>query len=125
MFEHLRPELDVLEVACAQGDLALAMAPCVHSVLAYDATPGYIDLACKAAEERGISNVRFLVYNSRAVYNEGRPHIPAEDVSVDLWVNSKGPFHAVQDARRVCRPSAVMLMLVPDGGVPAGGLKAA
>jgi len=121
VFEHLQPEMDVLEVACAQGDLSLAMAPCVHSVLAYDATPGYIDLARKAAEARGITNVRFLVHNSRAQFNRGQPRMPAEDHSIDLWVNSKGPFHPILDAPRVCRPGAVMLMLVPDGGVPGGG----
>jgi SAM-dependent methyltransferase len=121
VFEHLKPEMDVLEVACAQGDLALAMAPCVRSVLAYDATPDYIDLACKAAEERGITNAKFLVHNSRARFNSGRVHLPADDHSVDLWVNSLGPFHTILDAPRVCRPGAVMLMLVPDGGVPAGG----
>jgi len=120
VFEHLKPEMDVLEVACAQGNLTLAMAPHVRSVLAYDATPGYIDLAFKAAEERGILNTKFLVHNSRASFNEGQPHIPAEDHSVDLWVNSLGPFHPIQDAPRVCRPGAVMLMLVPGGGVPAG-----
>ena len=120
VFEHLKPEMDVLEVACAQGDLALAMAPCVRSVLAYDATPDYIDLACRAAEESGITNAKFLVHNSRACFNDGKPHIPAEDHSIDLWVNSKGPFHPILDARRVCRPGAVMLMLAPGGGVPAG-----
>ena len=121
VFEHLKPGMDVLEVACAQGDLALAMAPRVRSVLAYDTTPDYIDMACKAAEERGITNAKFLVYNSRARFNGGQPHIPAKDHSVDLWVNSKGPFHPILDARRVCRPGAVMLMLVPGGGLSAGG----
>jgi len=124
VFEHLKPEMDVLEVACAQGNLALAIAPRVRSVLAYDATPDYIDMACKAAEERGITNAKFLVHNSRAIFNGGQPHIPAEDHSVDLWVNSLGPFHTIQDAPRVCRPGAVMLMLVPDGGVPGGGRSA-
>lgn len=121
VFEHLKPEMDVLEVACAQGDLALAMAPLVRSVLAYDATPDYIDMACKAAEEHGITNAKFLVHNSRAQYNGGQPRVPAEDHSVDLWVNKLGPFHPIFDAPRVCRPGAVMLMLVPAGGVPAGG----
>ena len=120
IFEHLKPEMDVLEVACAQGDLALDIAPHVRSVLAYDVTPGYIDLARQTAEERGINNTTFLVHNSRPQYNGGRPRIPAEDHSIDLWVNSKGPFHPILDAPRVCRPGAVLLMLVPDGGVPAG-----
>jgi SAM-dependent methyltransferase len=121
VFEHLKPELDVLEVGCAQGNLALAMAPRVRSILAYDATPDYIDLACKAAEERGITNAKFLVHNSRARYNDGRTHVPAEDHSIDLWVSSLGPFHPIEEAPRVCRPGAVMLMLVPGGGVPSGG----
>jgi SAM-dependent methyltransferase len=121
VFEHLKPEMDVLEVACAQGDLSLAMAPYVRSVLAYDATPDYIDMARKAAEERGITNAKFLVHNSRARFHDGRVHIPAADHSIDVWVNSKGPFHPILDAPRVCRPGAVLLMLVPDGGVPAGG----
>jgi hypothetical protein len=124
VFEHLRPEMDVLEVACAQGDLALAMAPHVRSVLAYDATPDYIDLACRAAEARGITNAKFLVHNSRERFNNGQVRLPAEDHSIDLWVNSKGPFHSILDAPRVCRPGAVMLMLVPSGGVPGGGLPA-
>lgn len=120
VFEHLKPEMDVLEVACAQGSLALWIAPHVRSVLAYDVTPGYIDMARKAAEGLGITNARFLVYNSRERFNGGKPRIPAEDHSIDLWVNSKGPFHPILDAPRVCRPGAVMLMLVPDGGVPGG-----
>ena len=108
VFEHLKPEMDVLEVACAQGNLALFMAPHVRSVLAYDATPDYIDLARKAAEERGIPNAKFLVHNSRASFNGGRGRIPAEDHSIDLWVNKLGPFHSIMDAPRVCRPGAVM-----------------
>lgn len=124
VFEHLRPEMDVLEVACAQGNLSLAVAPLVRSVLAYDATPGYVDLARKAAAERGITNAKFLVYNARERFNGGQVRLPVGDCSIDLWVNSLGPFHTILDAPRVCRPGAAMLMLVPDGGVPSGGLKA-
>src|SRR5690348_4098572 len=42
---HLQPNLDVLEVACAQGELALEMAASVRSVVAYDRTADYIRLA--------------------------------------------------------------------------------
>jgi SAM-dependent methyltransferase len=120
VFEHLHPEMDVLEVACAQGDLALAMAPHVRSVLAYDATPAYIDLARQAAGDQGIHNVKFVVHNARAQFNNGQVRLPAEDHSIDLFVNSKGPFHTVLDASRVCRPGAVLLILIAGGGVPAG-----
>jgi SAM-dependent methyltransferase len=119
VFERLQPEMNVLEVACAQGDLALEMAPRCRSVLAYDFTARYIDLARQAAQERGVRNVQFLVYNSAPDVNGGRPHLPAVDHSVDLFVNSKGPFHWVLDAPRVGRPGAVLLMLVPEGSLPA------
>lgn len=72
-------------------------------MLAYDAVPNYIALAVREAQARGIANVRFVVHNSRAQYNDGRPRMPAEDGSVDLWVSSKGPGHAVKDAPRVRR----------------------
>lgn len=120
VLEHLKPEMDVLEVACAQGELALEIAPRVRSLLGYDVTPDYIAMARRSAVERGITNATFVVHNSRAQYNGGSPRMPAEDHSVDLWVNSKGPFHPILDAPRVCRPGAVLLMLVPAGGVPAG-----
>ena len=115
VFEHLKPELDVLEVACAQGDLALDMAPRCRSVLAYDFTAGYIDMARRAAEARGIANATFVVHDSSSDANGGRPRTPAPDHSIDLWVNSKGPWRVILDAPRVCRPGATLLMLVPQG----------
>ena len=121
VFEHLRPEMDVLEVACAQGDLALEMAAKARSVLGYDAVPAYIDLARQAAARSGVSNVTFLTHNSRAQFNGGQARVPAADHSIDLWVNSLGPFHPLADAPRVCRPGAVILQLVAGGGVPGGG----
>jgi hypothetical protein len=90
-------------------------------VLAYDAMPDYIDLACKAAAECGITNIKFILHNSRARYNGGQPRVPAEDHTIDLWVNKLGPGHAILGARRACRPGAVMLTLLAGGGVPAGG----
>jgi SAM-dependent methyltransferase len=121
VFAHLTAETDVLEVACAQGDLALAMAPRCRSLVGYDATTGYIDLARAAAAQQGVTNARFVVHNSRGQYNGGKARVPVEDHSIDLWVNSKGPFHPIADAPRACRPGAVLLTLVADGGVPGGG----
>ena len=112
--DHLRPELEVLEIACAQGELALAMAPHCRSVLAYDVTPGFIDLALQARAERNQTNVTFLVHDSSAAANNGQPHLPAADHSIDLFVNSKGPFHWIAEAPRIGRPGAALLMLVPD-----------
>src|SRR5262249_11363294 len=112
--QHLQGNLDVLEVACAQGELALEMAAVVRSVVAYDRAADYIRLAQEAAQERGIRNVTFLRHDSSSQANAGQPHIPAPDASFDLLVCSKGPLHWIEDARRVARPGATLLMLVPD-----------
>lgn len=114
VFEHLRPDMDVLEVACAQGELSLAMAQHCRSVLGYDVTARYIEIARASAAGRKIGNVSFLQHDSSRDANSGRAKLPTADHSFDLLVNSKGPFHWIDDARRVGRPGAVMLMLVPD-----------
>ncbi len=114
VFEHLRSDMDVLEIACAQGELALAMAPHCHSVLGYDRIPGWIEIARKAAARRGIPNITFVHHDSSTEANDGRARLPAADHSIDLFVCSKGPFHWIEDTPRVGRPGAVLLMLVPD-----------
>src|SRR5829696_8930350 len=86
---HLQPTLDVLEVACAQGELSLEMAASVRSVVAYDRTADYILLAQKSAQARGTHNVTFLLHDSSAQDNGGQAHIPGSDGSFDLLVCSK------------------------------------
>jgi SAM-dependent methyltransferase len=112
--QHLQANLDVLEVACAQGELTFEMAASVRSVVAYDRTADYIRLAQEAAQERDIHNVTFLLHDSSTQANGGQAHLPALDGSFDLLVCSKGPFHWIEDAHRVARLGATLLMLVPD-----------
>jgi hypothetical protein len=71
-------------------------------------------MAQAAARAQGIANARFVAYDSSFAANGGVAHIPADDNAFDLLVCSKGPFHWVEDARRVARPGATMLMLIPD-----------
>lgn len=112
--QHARPDADVLDAACGHGDVALAVAPLVRSVLAYDFTAAWITLAQRAARERAIRNVRFVHWDSSREANGGAPRLPAAAAAFDLLLCSKGPFHWIEDARRVARPGAVLLMLVPD-----------
>lgn len=112
--QHLQANLDVLEVACAQGTLTLEIALSVRSVVAYDRTADYIRLAQESAQAQGIDNVTFLVHDSSTEANGGQARLPGSDGSFDLLVCSKGPFHWIEDARRVSRPGATLLMLVPD-----------
>ena len=111
---HLRSDADVLDVACGHGGVALDIAPRVRSVFGYDRTSAWVELAQRAARDRGLTNATFQCYDSSAAANAGQARIPAPDASFDLLICSKGPFHWIYDAQRVARPGAVLLMLVPD-----------
>jgi SAM-dependent methyltransferase len=110
--EHLKPELNVLDVGCGHGEAPLTIAPFVHHVLAYDRVPSYIEMARTAAAERHIPNVTFLCYDSSTNVHE-TPRIPADDHSFDLLISRRGPLHWLEDARRVARPGAALLQLNP------------
>lgn len=112
--QHLAPSVDLLDVACGHGALTLQFAPHCRSVFGYDLVDGYIEMAQDAVREQGIHNARFVCYDSSLPANNGQAHIPAEDNSFDLLVCSKGPFHWVEDARRVARPGATLIMLIAD-----------
>ena len=104
----------MLDVACGHGEVAVEIAPGARSVLAYDRTAAWIELGRQAARARGLTNVTFVCHDSSPEANGGRARLPAPDGSFDLLICSKGPFHWIDDARRVARPGAVLLMLVPD-----------
>ena len=108
----------MLDIACGHGEVALAIAPHVRSVVGYDRTAAWVDLARRAAGERGLTNASFVCHDSSPMANGGRARLPAADESFDLLLCSKGPFHWIEDARRVARPGATLLMLVPDATPP-------
>jgi SAM-dependent methyltransferase len=112
--QHLRPDTDVIDAACGHGEVALALAPLCRSVLAYDRIAVWVELAQQAARQRSLTNVTFVCHNSSPTVNGGQPRLPAPNAWFDLLICSKGPFHWIEDARRVARPGAVLLMLVPD-----------
>jgi SAM-dependent methyltransferase len=112
--ESVSHESDVLDVACAQGDIALTLAPSARSVVGYDRTAKWIELARHRAAEQGITNAQFVVHDSSPGANGGSARLPGAGGSYDLLICSKGPFHWVEDARRVARPGARVMMLVPN-----------
>jgi SAM-dependent methyltransferase len=111
---HLRPDADVLDVACGHGEVALELAPDCRSILGYDRVAAYVELARRNAHERGLTNATFICHDSSLDANAGRARLPGNDRSFDLLICSKGPFHWVEDARRVARAGATLIMLVPD-----------
>lgn len=112
--QHLRPDSDVLDVACGHGEVALAIAPFCQSVVGYDRVASWIERARQTARQQGLTNATFLCHDSSLDANEGKACLPGADGSYDLLICRRGPFHWVEDARRVARPSATLLMLVPD-----------
>ncbi len=112
--EHLGPAVDLLDVGCAHGAVALDLAPRCRSILAYDRVASWIDQAKLAAQAAGVTNVTYLCHDSSMAANGGAPRIPAADNSFDLLISRRGPFHWIEDASRVARPGATLIMLVPD-----------
>jgi SAM-dependent methyltransferase len=112
--QHLSPTMDVFEAACAYGAFSLEIATQCRSILAYDRIASWIERAQQSADQRGLANVTFVQHDSSAEANAGQVCLPAPDASFDLLLCSKGPFHWLLDARRVARPGAILLMLVPD-----------
>lgn len=115
---HLSPDADVLDAGCGHGEVALAIAPLCRSVLAYDRVAPFIRIAARAAGGRGAGNVSFLVADSSAGANGGRPRIPAEPRSFDVLTSRRGPLHWIEDARRVARPGAALIQLSPGRTPP-------
>jgi 23S rRNA (guanine745-N1)-methyltransferase len=111
--QHLGPDKDMLDVACGHGALTIQFARQCRSALGYDLIPSYVEMAQKAAREEGVNHVRFVCHDS-SISTNGRAFIPAEDNSFDLLLCRRGPFHWVEDALRVARPRATLIMLIPD-----------
>ncbi|MCE7980594.1 MAG: class I SAM-dependent methyltransferase [Caldilinea sp. CFX5] len=112
--QHLRPELNVLDVACGHGEVALSLAPHCRSVLGYDRVARWIERAQQTAQAQGLTNATFVCHDSSTAANGGQPRLPGGEAAFDLLICRRGPFHWMEDARRVARPGAVLLMLVPD-----------
>lgn len=121
--EHLSPEMDVLEVGCGHGGLALDLAPLCRSITAYDRVQPYIDLAEENKVGRGVTNATFVCYDAQhPAFEEVR--LPAEDDSVDLIIGRRAPLHWIPDARRVCRDGALLIQLNPmEEPIPAWSSK--
>ena len=109
--EHLKPEMDVGESGCAEGTLAIELAPLCRSIVAYDRVESFIDPARKNALEAGVTNVRFLCADSSADTNGGTPRLPFENASLDMIISRRGPLHWIPDARRVVRSGGILIQL--------------
>jgi len=113
VYRYLTPEMDVLDVGCGHGGVALELAPHCRSILAYDRVESYIQIAQDAARKKDVENITYLCCDSCHKSNDGVARIPAEPQSFDLMISRRGPLHWLEDARRVARLGAILVQLNP------------
>jgi SAM-dependent methyltransferase len=111
--------MDVLDVGCGVGSIALDLAPVVAPgrVVGVDADPEQIDSARAAAAARGIRNAEFAV---ASVYE-----VPFPDATFDaVYANAvlmyvRDRVRALRELRRLLRPGGVAAVSDDDIGTVA------
>lgn len=108
------PAAEVLDIATGAGNVALAFAPYVARVVAFDLTPAMLEQTLKTAASRGLSNVEAV----QGLAEE----LPFEDASFDVVTVRLAPHHyadiqkAVDEMARVARPGGKVVIV--DTTVP-------
>ena len=119
--KNLSPDIRVLEIGCGHGELSLSLAANCDSIVAYDRVPSYIGLAKKLQTIQQVRNIEFLCYDAT---DGDEIRLPVEDESVDLIIGRRAPLHWIADARRVCKPGALLVALCPmEEPIPAWSSK--
>ncbi len=108
-----RPDEHVIDLGCGSGQVTLALARTVASVLAVDVSQKMIDLLLENARQAGIGNVE-----GRAVPIEELDFTPG---SVDLVV-SNYVFHHLRDADKPLVVKQIFTWLRPGGRFVLGDM---
>lgn len=96
----------VLEIGCGTGLITLEVAPHVKQIEAVDITPQMITIAQRKADQQGVKNVQFQVYDGYA--------LPYADASFDA-VLIFNVLHIVKEPRTLLREARRLLK--PGGGL--------
>jgi SAM-dependent methyltransferase len=106
----------VLDLGCGHGELTLALAERARRAVGVDQDPDYLALARELAQDRGVTDVRFVEFT----FAGDDARLPLADASVTLVVNRRGPTASkwLSEVQRVARPGTVVLVMHPAGGPP-------
>ena len=109
---------EIVESGAGTGRLTLMLAPLVHSIRAFDASPHMLVIAQSKAVQQAILNVEFGVADHRS--------LPVDDQSADLvlsgwsvcYLKDEEPVEwkhevdrAVLEMERILRPGGVLLLI--------------
>ncbi|MGH8014506.1 MAG: class I SAM-dependent methyltransferase [Candidatus Binataceae bacterium] len=108
-----KPKDKALDIATGAGHTAMALAPHVAQVTAYDLTPQMLEETARNAAARGITN---LVTRQGAA-----EHLPFDDNSFDIVTVRQAPHHfadirrAIAEMARVTKPDGLVVIVDSRG----------
>jgi SAM-dependent methyltransferase len=107
LLPHLRPGLEILDVGCGVGSIALDLAASdpTGRVVGIDLDASQIEAARRSADERGIENAEFLVGSATDVPFPDDLFDAAYANAVLLYLRE--PVRALAEMRRVLRPGGI------------------
>lgn len=114
LLPRLRPGMSLLDCGCGPGTITVGLAQAVApgAVVGVDLEASQVDLAIKAAAERGLAN---MTARAASVYR-----LPFPDGSFDvvfshaLFEHLSEPVAALDEIRRVLRPGGIAALASPD-----------
>jgi SAM-dependent methyltransferase len=108
----LLPAVDVADIACGEGYLAVESAQWAKRVVGIDRSPDVLKRAKALAERRGVKNISWK--------RGDMEKLPLDDASVDIALLSQALHHAPHPARAIAEAARI---LRPGGRVVALDLR--
>lgn len=112
LLPHLTPKLSVLDVGSGPGTITADLAGRTKRVIAVEMNEAALDLTRAEIEQRGLSNVEFLVSDAHDL--DLRDHIVDVVHAHQVLQHVRSPVRALREMRRVCRPGGIVAVRDSD-----------